>query len=60
MCDTGNMKVKDKVDLVHAMKTYGGAQAQLHSFSTSLIDGGECSVSRLGRFISCEGHFGIH
>jgi hypothetical protein len=37
---TGNMKVKDKVVLVHAKKAYGGAQPQLHSFSSSLIDGG--------------------
>ena len=60
MFDTRNMKVKDKVVLVHAMKTYGGAQARLLSFSASLIDGGERSVSRLGRFISGEGPFGIH
>ena len=58
--DTGNMKVKDKVVLVHATKAYGGAKAQLHSFSTSLIGGGECSVSSLGRFISGEGPFGVH
>jgi len=42
------------------MKAYGGAQAQLHSFSTKLIDGGECSVSRLDRFISGEGSLDFH
>jgi hypothetical protein len=52
---TGIMKVKDEVVVVHAMKAFGGAQAQLPLFSTSLLDGGECSVSRLGRFT-----FGIH
>lgn len=57
--DTRNMKVKDKIVLVHATKAY--RRARLHSFSTSLIiDGGECSVSRLGRLISAEGSFGIH
>jgi hypothetical protein len=55
MFDTGIMKVKDKVVLVHAMWAYGGAQAQLPSFSTLLLDRDECSVPRLGRFT-----LGIH
>jgi hypothetical protein len=32
----------------HAMKTYGGAEAQLHGFFTSTLDGGEWSASRSG------------
>jgi len=60
MFDTGNMKIKDKIVLVLATKAYGWAKALLHSFSTSLLDGGECSFSRLGRFILVKGPFGIH
>jgi hypothetical protein len=29
---------------------YGGVEAQLHSFLTSTLDGGERSASRPGRF----------
>jgi hypothetical protein len=32
---------KSKVFPAHVMKAYGGAEVQLHSFSTSTIDGGE-------------------
>jgi hypothetical protein len=33
---------------------YEGAEAQLHAFLVSALDGGEWSVSRLGRFITGE------
>lgn len=54
------MKVKDKVVLVHAMQAYGRGEAELHSLLTSLLDGGVCSASRLGRFTPGEGHLGTH
>jgi len=34
-----------KVLPVHAMKSYGGNEAQLHSFFTSILDRGEWSES---------------
>ena len=44
------MKVKNKVIPVHAMKHVGGAEVQLHSFVTSALDKGEWSNSRPDRF----------
>jgi hypothetical protein len=32
------------------MKAYGGVDVQIYIFLTSELDGGECSVSRPGRF----------
>jgi len=34
---------------VHAMKAYGGAEIQLHSFATSPLDGGEGRPSPSGK-----------
>jgi len=36
------------------MKTYWGVEVQLHTFLTSALDGGECQVSRPGRFTPTE------
>jgi hypothetical protein len=34
----------------HAIKTYGGVEVYLHSFLTEILDGGDLSASRPGRF----------
>jgi len=34
----------------HIKKTYWGVEVWLYAFLTSILDGGEWSVSRLGRF----------
>jgi len=38
----------------NTIKTYAGAEVQLHAFLTSALDGNEWSASRLGRFKSGE------
>jgi hypothetical protein len=38
----------------HAMKTHVEEEVQLHTFSSSVLDGGEWSASRLGFFTSGE------
>jgi hypothetical protein len=43
LCD--KVKVKH-----HDMKTYWEVEVQLHVFLTSVLNGGECSASRRGRF----------
>jgi hypothetical protein len=49
---------KDKASLCltkyYVMKTYGGVEVKLHAFLTSVLDGGEWSASRPGRFIPRE------
>ena len=40
------------------MKGYGEVMVQLHSFLTSVQDGGGWSASRRGRFTSAEGTLG--
>jgi hypothetical protein len=42
------------------MKVYGGVNVQIHIFLTSVLVGGECSASPLGRFISKERASGTH
>jgi hypothetical protein len=42
------------------MKTYGGADVQIHVFLTSALDGGEWSASRPGRFTPGERASGTH
>jgi hypothetical protein len=55
-----NCKVKVKLKLSlcltkhHAMKTYCGVEVQLHAFLISVLDGGEWSASRPGRFTARE------
>jgi len=39
---------------LHAMKLYVGVEAQLHSFLTSAVDGGEWSAWRSGRFAAAK------
>jgi len=45
-----NVKVKVKLPLClttyHVMKTYGRMEVQFHAFLTSVLDGGEWSISR--------------
>jgi hypothetical protein len=42
------------------MKTYGGVDVEIHIFLTSALVGGECSASRLCRFIPAEGAPSTH
>jgi hypothetical protein len=53
VCVYGKVKVKLFLYLSyhHSMKTYWGVEVQLHTFLTSVLDGGEWSNSRPGRFI---------
>ena len=45
---------------VHAMKSYGGVEAQLHSFLTSALDGSKRSISDSGGFTPGEGAHDTH
>jgi hypothetical protein len=42
------------------MKTYGEMETYLHAFLTSVLDGGEWTASRAGRFTSGETEKGTH
>jgi hypothetical protein len=42
------------------MEMYGGIEVQLHAILTSVLDGGEWSASRPGRFIRVERAPGTH
>jgi hypothetical protein len=42
------------------MKAYWGVEVQLHAFSISVLDGGEWSASRPGRFTSRDRAPGTH
>jgi hypothetical protein len=42
------------------MKTYGGVDVEIHVFLTSVLDGGEWSALRPGRFTSEERAPGTH
>jgi hypothetical protein len=42
------------------MKTYGGAELQVHAFLTSALDGGEWPASQIGCFFPEKGAFSTH
>jgi hypothetical protein len=44
----------------HVLKTYGGAEVQLHAFLTSKLSGSEWSASCSGRFTAGERLSGTH
>lgn len=48
------IKVKDSCFCVHAMKTCGGEEIQLHVVWTPALDGSEWLDLRLGHFVSGE------
>jgi hypothetical protein len=54
------VNVKVKVNKHYTMKTYWWLEVQRHAFLTSVLQGGEWSASRPGRFTAGERALGIH